>query len=588
MRERKNNDRTPPHGLHKIMMAPVLVVVFVATVGVILQSQAGGGGAVSAVSAVAAVATFQEIIPSKFAPRRVRSTQQVLRRREEHEQQQQQRQCISRLPLLQLSSTQRMRQQQCREWSVGGLLLSTSSRRRSRRRGGNLVSTTTTTSSSSWLAKSNDNSDEVEEKNNNAEFLPSQLQKVESLESMLEELEEYYATTPETSMMMMMMNDGNNDDLGQQHYDEGKDNDDETVVTEEVLWSEKTLLDIFGDLSEEIEEEEEEEEEPDAAMLMIDRRKSNRSSNNNNNNCTTNDDENNNNNTNKNPILLQEATTATTTTATTAASSLSSMERLERALLQGVVPVSANVGSDCLPGDFGFDPLHLATKDYFQATQNFLLALLPETKNKQEEQQEQATPTTTTRTPWEDDDNEKKGWENNKPHRRSRPKALILRDYREAEIRHGRLAMLAAIFWPLQEQLDALLLDTNQAGPLLYGPVTLPYFPLLMTLIMLLLGYMDIYSQSIKDRDAIGDAFLPGDCFWDPLHILEGAPNSMKRNMQERELFNGRVAMIAVVVFLWEEAITHLPLADIEGNELLLKPAYQVPYIQEWLDRQFS
>lgn len=62
----------------------------------------------------------------------------------------------------------------------------------------------------------------------------------------------------------------------------------------------------------------------------------------------------------------------------------------------------------------------------------------------------------------------------------------------------------------------------------------------------------------------------------------------MKRNMQERELFNGRVAMIAFAVFLWEESITHLALVDIPGNDILLEPAYQVPFIQEWLDGQFA
>ena len=169
-----------------------------------------------------------------------------------------------------------------------------------------------------------------------------------------------------------------------------------------------------------------------------------------------------------------------------------------------------------------------------------------------------------------------------------RPPALILRDYREAEIRHGRLAMLAAIFWPLQEKLDQLLLDEDQFGPILFGPVTLPYFPLFMTFCMMSLGYLDIYSKAIKERDEIGEAYLPGDCFWDPLSILEGAPDTMKRNMQERELFNGRFAMLAVAAFFFEEATTHLPLISIEGNELLLEPAYEVPFIQEWLDAQFA
>jgi hypothetical protein len=88
--------------------------------------------------------------------------------------------------------------------------------------------------------------------------------------------------------------------------------------------------------------------------------------------------------------------------------------------------------------------------------------------------------------------------------------------------------------------------------------------------------------------DNIGEAFLPGDCFWDPLRILQGAPDSMKRNMQEREIWNARGAMLAVAAYTLEEAITHKPLVYIGSNALLLKPAYQVPFIQEWLDEQFS
>jgi hypothetical protein len=109
-----------------------------------------------------------------------------------------------------------------------------------------------------------------------------------------------------------------------------------------------------------------------------------------------------------------------------------------------------------------------------------------------------------------------------------------------------------------------------------------------MTLIMMLLGYLDIYTKAIQDRDDIGDAFLPGDCFWDPLKMLQGAPASMKRNMQERELFNGRFAMLAIAAYVFEEATTRLPLIEVKGNELLFVPAYQIPYVQEWLDGFFS
>ena len=168
---------------------------------------------------------------------------------------------------------------------------------------------------------------------------------------------------------------------------------------------------------------------------------------------------------------------------------------LEQALSQGVVPVSAGVGDDQLPGDYGFDPFQLSTRDTIGQIQRSLWGLAPET----------------------------------------RPPALILRDYREAEIRHGRLAMLATVFWPLQEMLDRLLLDDDYGRPLFQATVTLPYFPLIMTGIMLLLGYLDIYSQAVKDSQT-GEAFLPADCFWDPLSILDGGNDRMKRNMQEREL----------------------------------------------------
>ena len=40
---------------------------------------------------------------------------------------------------------------------------------------------------------------------------------------------------------------------------------------------------------------------------------------------------------------------------------------------------------------------------------------------------------------------------------KARPRAYVLRDYREAELRHGRLAMLAALAWPVQVLLSPVL-----------------------------------------------------------------------------------------------------------------------------------
>ncbi len=155
------------------------------------------------------------------------------------------------------------------------------------------------------------------------------------------------------------------------------------------------------------------------------------------------------------------------------------IKNLERALMGGVVPVEAGVGSGMLPGDQGFDPLGLADKDYFKQIQNFILNLVPARKSLVTDDAGAAMPTEGF--VGQDDD---------------RPPALVLRDYREAEIRHSRLAMLAAIMWPLQEILDRIFIpDSFGSTTVMYGGPTLPFMPLIMTFFMLNLGYLDIYSR---------------------------------------------------------------------------------------------
>jgi Chlorophyll A-B binding protein len=381
----------------------------------------------------------------------------------------------------------------------------------------------------------NEDHDANNPEQNETEYLRAELSRIESLEQVLAELEEYG----------LVGDDGDDDDdMDMDEYDDDAFDFAEMEGTDDItIWDKESLEELLGSL-------------PD-------------------------DDE-----------TTDEASTDAKSKISTEGSFAfrpSAALGLEQALLQGVVPVSAGVGSECLPGDFGFDPLCLADRDLMRPVQSFLLGLLP-------------PPILPSLGPWNTADNATIAAltvtsSTSSPMTDSseaviastrRPKALILRDYREAEIRNGRLAMLAAIFWPLQEMLDRFLLAPDQFGPLLYGPVTLPYFPLIMTAILMLLGYLDIYSQAIKDMDQIGEAFLPGDCFWDPLRILQGAPDRMTRNMQERELFNGRAAMLAVAAYALEEAFTHKALIEIENNALLLEPPFQVPVIQNWLDNVFT
>jgi len=290
------------------------------------------------------------------------------------------------------------------------------------------------------------------------------------------------------------------------------------------------------------------------------------------------------NNTNTDSII-DPVSQPQTSLRSTSSSPSASASALEQALLQGVVPASAGVGSNCLPGDYGFDPLGFATKDYFKKAQIAILDILPGTgagtgagadaSQFPKGYDPGAALSKQIQTQLDYDNT-------------MRPPALILRDYREIEIRHGRLAMLAALLWPMQEITDQLFIpESFGSTTMIYGGVTLPYVTLGMTAIMLLLGYLDIYAASIKENDA-GDAFLPGECFWDPLSILDGTSETVKRNMQARELNNGRFAMIAVLSYILQESIMHQPLITLPWNQILFEPAFEIPAVQAWLDGQFA
>lgn len=248
---------------------------------------------------------------------------------------------------------------------------------------------------------------------------------------------------------------------------------------------------------------------------------------------------------------------------------------LERALRAGIVPADATVGSGVLPGDYGFDPLNLASCDLFLPSQralvdavNFIWEPLWKKEKSMEVEEKRG-----------------EGGEGNSDRSIERPQGLILRDYAEAEIRHGRVAMLAAVIWPLEEILDRFFLDPSvtSSTTILYGGTTLPYLPLLMTFCLLNLGYLDIYSQAVKDMDA-GEAFVPGDCFWDPLSILVGAPHDAAFEARKKEVTNGRAAMVAVFAFSLQEGITHIPIVDLPWNTPLFVPAFEIPAVREVLD----
>merc|ERR1719450_1378477 len=124
--------------------------------------------------------------------------------------------------------------------------------------------------------------------------------------------------------------------------------------------------------------------------------------------------------------------------------------------------------------------------------------------------------------------------------------------YREAEVKHARLAMLAAFGWPISEVLNfgKLLTNDGRAPSLLnggLGEVNGVYWAAVVALAV----YWE--SKGLDKQFGKKDDYLPGMLNFDPL----GADSP---SMREAEIANGRIAMLAITIFALEEAITKAPI----------------------------
>jgi len=133
--------------------------------------------------------------------------------------------------------------------------------------------------------------------------------------------------------------------------------------------------------------------------------------------------------------------------------------------------------------------------------------------------------------------------------------------YREAEITHGRVAMLASLGFVVQEKFHPLF--SGDGGPAIEQ---IPALPVWLWGVMLAgIGYaeqtriakgfqkLDPATQTASQ--SLRDGYMPGELGFDPLGLAPEDPAEF-RLMQEKELSHGRLAMIAAAGFLAQEAVT--------------------------------
>lgn len=143
-----------------------------------------------------------------------------------------------------------------------------------------------------------------------------------------------------------------------------------------------------------------------------------------------------------------------------------------------------------------------------------------------------------------------------------------LASYRESEIKHGRLAMLAAVGWPLSEMFDRdvagmlglpPVLDATDRAPSLLNGGLEKISPVWWGFCLGLTAAIDLYGVS-KSRAGDPDYF-PGKLDFDPLNLYPDDPEGQAQR-QLAEIKHGRLGMVAVVGYASSECVTKLGVVD--------------------------
>mmetsp|Transcript_28365 Transcript_28365/g.44103 ORF Transcript_28365/g.44103 Transcript_28365/m.44103 type:complete len:242 (+) Transcript_28365:240-965(+) len=157
-----------------------------------------------------------------------------------------------------------------------------------------------------------------------------------------------------------------------------------------------------------------------------------------------------------------------------------------------------------------------------------------------------------------------------------------LMGYREAEIKHARLAMLAVVGWPVSELLD---LDASGHAPTILNGGLEKINPLFWGAFFLFATLIDLYGI-YKEVTARNYAF-PGDLGFDPLGLYPEDEEG-QFNMQLAEIKHGRIAMIAVAViglqeYLGQEGVVEKTPIFEPVRALIMNTADNMDYTGEML-----
>jgi hypothetical protein len=151
--------------------------------------------------------------------------------------------------------------------------------------------------------------------------------------------------------------------------------------------------------------------------------------------------------------------------------------------------------------------------------------------------------------------------------------------YREAEVKHGRLAMLASAGWIFAERFDRPLaqlfsmepvLDASNRNPALLNGGLGKVSPVYWVSCLVAAAAIDLNGIEKSRNDP---NYFPGNLGWDPLGLYPSDPSGQRR-MLLAEIKHGRLAMIAITAFAFQEFVQQY--AVINQTPIFFQPAQDV------------
>lgn len=138
---------------------------------------------------------------------------------------------------------------------------------------------------------------------------------------------------------------------------------------------------------------------------------------------------------------------------------------------------------------------------------------------------------------------------------------------REAEVMHGRVAMMAVVGYLIGENTPTIAYGmktgvtiANNQIPEVPGTVLFPFF-LLINIAEAYRANRGWVEPGLGQLFSLRDNYYPGDLGFDPLGFKPKDATGFA-NMQAKELSNGRLAMLAAIGFMGQELATGKPILD--------------------------